>query len=43
MPDAAPPKRKQRWYVDINSKVYGPYDEFAIAPMVERGQILSGD
>ena len=38
--DAAPPTRKQRWYVDVDSKVYGPYDQLAVAQMVERGQIL---
>jgi len=43
MPDAAPPRRKQRWYVDIDSKTYGPYDEPAIDQMVEGGQILSND
>ncbi len=41
--DAAPPTRKQRWYVDVDSKVYGPYDELAVAQMVERGQILPND
>jgi hypothetical protein len=43
MPVAAPPTRKHRWYVNVGSKVYGPYDEPTIARMVERGQIMSND
>ncbi|WP_439366042.1 DUF2939 domain-containing protein [Bradyrhizobium sp. DASA03005] len=42
MSDIAPPTPK-RWYVDVDSKVYGPYNESAISQMVERGQILPGD
>jgi GYF domain 2 len=42
MPDTAPPRR-QRWFVDVDSKTYGPYDESTIAQMVEGGQIMRND
>jgi hypothetical protein len=37
-----PPKR-QRWYVLVESKVYGPFDRAAIAGMVDRNQLLDND
>lgn len=43
MANAEPPERSKRWYVEVNSKVYGPYNQSAIAQMVGRGQILSDD
>lgn len=43
MSDISSPKREQRWYVDVDSKVYGPYDGPTIARMIERGQITPSD
>lgn len=43
MPDIAPPRRQRRWYVDVDSKIYGPYDASTIGQMVGNGQIMSDD
>ncbi|MET4802570.1 DUF2939 domain-containing protein [Bradyrhizobium sp. LB11.1] len=37
------PKGEQRWYVDVDSRVYGPFDSAALAGMIERGQITPTD
>ncbi len=37
-----PPKRL-RWYIFVDSKVYGPFDRTTLAQMVERNQILDDD
>lgn len=37
-----PPKRN-RWFVLVDSKVYGPFDKTVIAQMVNRNQLLNDD
>jgi Protein of unknown function (DUF2939)/GYF domain 2 len=38
-----PPQRKRRWYAQVDSEVYGPYDEIEIAQMAEQNKILRDD
>jgi len=40
---AEPPQRKRRWYTQVDSEVYGPYDEIEIARMAKQSQILRDD
>ena len=37
------PRSKRRWYANVESKVYGPFEHADIAQMIERHQILVDD
>jgi hypothetical protein len=37
------PRPKRRWYANVESKVYGPFEQADIAQMIERNQILVDD
>jgi hypothetical protein len=41
--DEIQPPRRLRWFILVESKVYGPFDKAAIAQMAERNQMLGDD
>jgi Protein of unknown function (DUF2939)/GYF domain 2 len=43
MSKAELPPARLRWFVLVDSKVYGPFDKVAITEMVARNQLLHGD